>query len=184
MRLCVYVDSTIADQDYITLRTKEVEGSPANIARAETVLDIPIDRLVAEVNALDGERFKAQEAELLDWKLMKTIDDSNVVVYSGHKTQFPVTNRELCYLRTMHKLDGGKILLCGVSINDMDVPTLDGRVRAVVLACWLFDPQDANKTHVTRCIQLDPKGSVPGFLINLQQKKAATAIDILKNAVQ
>lgn len=161
-----------------------MEGNPANIACATTVLDIALDRLLAEVSGVDGEHFKAQEAELLDWKVMKTIDDSNVVVYSGHKAQFPVTNRELCYLRTVHKLDDGRVLVCGVSINDKDVPTVDGRVRASVLACWLFASQDANKTHVTRCIQLDPKGSVPGFLVNLQQKKAATAIDILKKAAQ
>ena len=52
--------------------------------------------------------------------------------------------------------------------------------RAVVLACWVFAPQEGGKTHVTRCIQLDPKGSVPGFLINAQQAKAAVAVNTLK----
>jgi hypothetical protein len=162
------------------LTTKVIEGSPANISRAETVLDIALERLLAEVTSSDGERFKAQEDDLLDWKVVKTISDNQSIIYSGHKVPFPVTNRELCYLRTIHKLEDGRVLVCGNSINDKDVASVDGRVRAVVLACWLFTPQDATKTHVTRCIQLDPKGSVPTFLINAHQAKSAIAINTLK----
>lgn len=164
----------------IDLKTKEIAGSPANIARAEAVVEIPVEALVKEIAGTDGAHFRAQEEELLDWKVVKTVDETNHVIYSGHKTPFPVTDRELCYLRTQHKLDGGAVLMVGVSINDKDVPTAEGRVRAVVLACWLFKPQEDGKTHVTRCIQLDPKGSVPSFLINAQQAKAAIAINVLK----
>ena len=164
----------------VELRTKEIQGSPANIARAEGVLELPVDKLLPQVASVDGEHFKAQDDELLDWKVLKTIDDANAIVYSGHKCPFPVTNRELLYVRTVHKLDDGRTLVVGASINDKDQNVVDGRVRAVVLACWLFAPQDGGKTHVTRVIQLDPKGSVPGFLINAQQAKAATAISILQ----
>lgn len=163
----------------IELTSKSLEGSPADISRATAVMDIPIDKLLAEVSSTDGARFMSQEDDLLDWKVTSTIDEHNVVVYSGHKVQFPVTNRELCYLRTIHKMEGGKVLVCGTSINDANVPNVDGRVRAVVLACWYFEPEESGKTRITRCIQLDPKGSVPTFLINAHKEKAAKSLDAL-----
>lgn len=165
----------------VTLKTKEIEGSPANIARAEAVLDISVDKLVAEVTSQDGARFKAQDEDTLEWKCATVIDDNNQIIYSGHKTPFPVTNRELFYLRTKHVLPDGRTLIVGASINDPAQAPVDGRIRAVVLACWLFAPQ-GDSTHVTRCIQLDPKGSIPGFLINAQQAKAAVAVDHLTKA--
>lgn len=144
-------------------------------------MDIPVARLVAETSGTDGEYYKSQEEDILAWKVIKTIDEKNHIIYTGHKTPFPVTDRELCFLRTTHTLEDGRTLVCAVSINS-DVATEDKRVRAVVLAGWLFRPDGDSKTHVTRLIQLDPKGNVPGFLINAQQAKAATAINILKTA--
>lgn len=169
----------------VELLLKTVEGSPAKISRAEGEIAFGLDKIMEVAESTDSAKWLAHEADLADWQVVNTVDEAArvFVVYSAHKTPFPVTHRELLYVRKTHRFPDGRIMIVGKSINDPQQMAREGRVRAVVLAGWLFTPIDENKTRVVRIIQLDPKGNIPAFLINTHNEKTARAIPLLASQI-
>jgi hypothetical protein len=108
------------------------------------------------------------DEELLEWKVVKSINDNTVVLYTGHSTPIGVTNRETLVVRGWDE-ENGTIYIYSVSVNDPEVPSVDGRVRSVVhVGGWIIEPvEDGSKCNVTRVFQLDPKGSIPSFVVNM-----------------
>mmetsp|Transcript_128547 Transcript_128547/g.181333 ORF Transcript_128547/g.181333 Transcript_128547/m.181333 type:complete len:112 (+) Transcript_128547:358-693(+) len=67
------------------------------------------------------------------------------------------------------KLDGGKILLVGGSIEHPKYPAKDSPVRCdIVLWSWYIVPseKDSNVSDVTYMVFVDPKGWIPNAITN------------------
>lgn len=68
----------------------------------------------------------------------------------------------------------GSILVAGASIEHPGVPAAKGRVRAQIdITGFLLEPVagDANKCKFTHVGKMDPKGNVPGMMVNKMIKK-------------
>jgi hypothetical protein len=136
-------------------------------ARASGIVNAPAKAIFAACFFTTKEAAQKTDNELLDWKIVKTINDNTVVLYTGHSTPIGVTNRENLNVRGWDE-ENGTIYVYTQSINDPEVPTVDGRVRSVVhVSGWIIEPlEDGSKCKVTRVMQLDPKGSIPSFVVN------------------
>lgn len=108
------------------------------------------------------------------------------VLYTGHKTPFPMSHRENLFFRFTQDADGGAKKLIQQSVNDPDVPIEQDRVRSVmVIAGWLLEPiEDGKKTKVSRLLQLDPKGSVPTMVVNMYIAKVGDSIVRLRSLLK
>lgn len=169
----------------VELLLKTMGDSPAKISRAEGVIELPMGQLLKVIDSTDPESWKAQEDDLADWKIVKKLaGEEHYLVYSAHKTPYPISHRELLYVRSRHVLEDGRVMIVGSSVNDKEQPVQESRVRAAVLACWVMKAIDANKTNVIRMIQLDPKGNIPSFLVNTHNAKTAKALGVITEAAK
>eukprot|EP00029_Vermamoeba_vermiformis_P001275 TRINITY_DN11446_c0_g1_i1.p1 TRINITY_DN11446_c0_g1~~TRINITY_DN11446_c0_g1_i1.p1 ORF type:complete len:231 (-),score=50.06 TRINITY_DN11446_c0_g1_i1:28-720(-) len=129
------------------------------------------------------------EQDLMEFKELQRIDENTTIEYSAFKSpSFPVSDREFTYVRhTVKNFDGkGGIVILMYSINYKDQPVIEKRVRGSLVVTGLVMQGvegDANKTQFTRIFQLDPKGSIPTFVVNAVAKKAGDVVVNLRKAM-
>jgi hypothetical protein len=100
------------------------------------------------------------------------------VLYTGHKTPYPMSHRENLFFRFTDESVAGTKKLVQKSVNDEAVPIEQDRVRSVMMiAGWLLESiEEGKKTRITRLLQLDPKGNVPTFVVNMYIAKVGDSI--------
>ena len=99
---------------------------------------------------------------------------------------FMVDPRDTLIVMAFRTEANGAILIAGSSIEHKDVPEVKGRVRAQVdIMGYLLEPVagDANKCKFTYLGKMDPKGSVPGMVINKQIRKQGENMEKLDKLV-
>lgn len=127
------------------------------------------------------EQMKKSDDEILAWGLEKEISNDLQIVYSAHHAPFPVSSRELVYLRHSMTLEDGTFVVSATSINVPDMPVREKRVRAAIHSSgWVIEPIDENSCRAIRVLQLDPKGSIPMAIVNGYKKKTGLAVQKLR----
>ena len=101
------------------------------------------------------------------------------MVYTAYDTPFGVTNREMLVARVIRKKDN-KTYALTASVNDVNTPVKEGRVRAVILSVWCLEAELEGQTTVTRILQLDPKGNIPTFVVNSYKTKPADGMALIR----
>jgi len=173
----------------IKIFSKTNEGSSATITKTIGIINATQKEILNILKDVDLKTAQKYEEDMLDFKIIKEIEkDKMWLFYTAFKATFPVTNREFTNVRTYIEDDGsGKSLLYGFSVNYKDQPIIDGRVRAAVLIFgWIMEPipNEPGKTKLTRIAQLDPKGNIPLFVVNLFIAKTGNIIASIKNFVE
>lgn len=165
----------ISDEDGVLLEEKEISGSSTTCIRARMILHhIDFEKMFQEqYNPTFEQRVKVYD-ELLAHKNVKEIKENLVVGHSHYKAPFSVTNRDFLALRTYQICVDDSHLIAIQSINDEEIPFEDRFVRGVS-NCGIFLVPNYNDKDSVLCItvdHVDPKGSVPSFVINMYKKKA------------
>lgn len=72
----------------------------------------------------------------------------------------------------------GVVKLINQSVNDPNFPSEENRVRCVIgIAGFLLESiDDGKRTRLSRLLQLDPKGSVPTMVVNMNVAKVGDSI--------
>merc|ERR1712232_1385016 len=124
------------------------------------------------------EERKKISPEIIEHEVIRIVDEDTktYLSYSQFSTPMGVSNRDFLTLRSQIELENGSTLIVSQSVNYKDTPFKPSVIRGVTRNGRLFVPQPNGDVLVTLVDHVDPKGSVPAFVINLFKKKAAEAI--------
>eukprot|EP01091_Cochliopodium_minus_P005324 TRINITY_DN15274_c0_g1_i1.p1 TRINITY_DN15274_c0_g1~~TRINITY_DN15274_c0_g1_i1.p1 ORF type:complete len:228 (-),score=51.10 TRINITY_DN15274_c0_g1_i1:127-810(-) len=116
------------------------------------------------------------DKELVDLKLVKTINETTEVTQSRISAPYPVSHREFVDARCFSKESDGTIIFMTNSIN-CDIPQSSGCVRATNMSGMIMRPiQGQNAIHLTFVGKVNPRGWVPGMVVNMFKTKFADRI--------
>jgi len=150
-------------------------------ARATGIFDATPEKLVGLAVSKNLDEAKRLEADALVYDLIKSVPGNIEVVYTAQNLPFPLSSREALHCRIAKTETNGAINVASTSINDPNVKIGEGRVRSVIIISgWSFLPIEGGKTKVTRLVQLDPKGSIPTFVVNAYISKVGTSLANLR----
>lgn len=101
-------------------------------------------------------------------------DKGEWLSYEAYDLVWPVSNRDYVFRQTMKKSmhkDKNRTIVKVKSIEHPDYPKQSGRVRGSLPTCiFTLDEVSEKETRLEIVVQVDPGGSIPGFVKNLIQK--------------
>ncbi|XP_034290897.1 START domain-containing protein 10-like isoform X3 [Pantherophis guttatus] len=123
---------------------------------AETVFDV----------LHDTEYRKKWDLNVIETHEIARLSDNADVGYYSWKCPKPLKNRDVVTLRSWRVLDKSYVIL-NFSVKHQKYPPRKDLVRAVsLLAGYLVQPTGPNSCCLTYLAQVDPKGSLPKWVVN------------------
>lgn len=157
----------------VTTDSKNDGSSAVECVRARKRLNASPKAVFDLVSTHDLKVRQSWDADVLDFKFLKDLDNGISIVYAIHNTPFPVTKRDLLLAVTHEQLADGKYLAFSTSIN-YAVNQDPNYVRAALyVSAWIIEPVEGNPdaADVIRVVQVDPKGMIPAFVVNANKAK-------------
>lgn len=172
----------------LRLWEKIVDESAIHCVRASLTMPFPPHVVRASLASRDVNEIKQWDPDCLEIKVQE-IDTNLEVMVQTFWAPFPLQNREFLVIRyfsTTPSEDGEIINVVGCSINWKSFPLSDSMVRAILpVGGWQITPIRGNENQclVSRVLQVNPKGLIPAFIVNMFKHKAALAMASLKECL-
>ncbi|XP_051973493.1 stAR-related lipid transfer protein 13-like isoform X2 [Xyrauchen texanus] len=173
---------TRSNIDNSELSFKKVgDGTPLRRWRVSAEVEAPpsvvLNRILRERHLWDS--------NLLQWKVLETLDKQTEVYKYVLNTMAPHPSRDFVVLRTWRTdMPKGGCVLVSVSIDHEDSPQL-GRVRGVVLESqYLLEPCGSGKSRLTHICRVDLKGKSPEWYNKAFGHLCATEAANIRNSFQ
>lgn len=149
--------------------SRKMESSGLYAFRGEAIVDVHISKLVTLQK--DESLGKEWVDMMVFSKKIKEIDANTTIIHQGYDIAWPVDDRDYVFRKEL-QYDASKkqvtVLLSSVEVAE--VPPQKGYVRAFgERTFWLFEAQANGKTKIIVEVVTDPKGSMPGWLVNSVQ---------------
>jgi hypothetical protein len=155
-----------------TTQSQDVPGE-IRMFRGTTTMAYGVDAIAFAVSD-PGARMKWVERMAEDRLIEGTIEDGEWLSYEAYDLVWPVSNRDYVFRQTLEKTlheDKNRTVVRVTSIDHPDFPVTADRVRGSLPTCvFTLDEVSENETHLEVVVQVDPGGSLPGFVKNLIQK--------------
>ncbi len=159
----------VRDSDGVKIYTKAIPGSPVFGLRADGIIDAPVERVAMVM--LNHDRAKEWVDRLVDEHVVKHAGPFEYEEYNHFKLPFPFSDRD--YLtRVVMRVDPAatSLSLDSASVDDPDGPVADA-VRGQIQSAYLLTPLEGKaKTRLQVLYLMDPKGSVPTWIVNIFEK--------------
>jgi hypothetical protein len=166
------------EEDGIRMYRHDVAGSSIVALRGEGFIEAPITR-VASVLA-DRKRSTEWIDRLVKTKLLREISETESIEWDHIKTPTPLKDRDFVF-KTIISTDPAKkkVIFSYYSVTDPLAPETDDYVRGSFkagkfeLTMATRTNKDGSKTRgtiVNAEVEVDPRGSVPKFIVNMVQK--------------
>ncbi|XP_051539365.1 stAR-related lipid transfer protein 13-like isoform X3 [Myxocyprinus asiaticus] len=173
---------TRPDIDNTELSFKKVaDGTPLRRWRVSAEVEAPpsvvLNRILRERHLWDN--------NLLQWKVLETLDKQTEVYQYVHNSMAPHPSRDFVVLRTWRTdMPKGVCVLISVSIDHEDSLQLGG-VRGVVLESqYLLEPCGSGKSRLTHICRVDLKGKSPEWYNKAFGHLCATEAANIRNSFQ
>ena len=141
--------------------------------RGTTTLAYPIDKIALAL-CEPSARLKWVERMAIDQVFEGSIEEGEWLSYEGYDLVWPVSNRDYVFRQTLEKTvheDRNRRVVRVTSIEHPDYPITPERVRGDLPTCtFTLDEVKENETQLEVVVQVDPGGSLPGFVKNMIQK--------------
>lgn len=166
------------EEDGIRMFRRDVPGSDVVALRGEGFIAAPISRVASVL--VDRKRSTEWIDRLVKTKLLRQISDTESVEWDHIKTPTPLKDRDFVF-KTSITTDVTKkrVTFSYTSVTDPLAPETDDYVRGTFrggkFELTMASRKNADGT-VTRGtivnaeVEVDPKGSVPKFIVNMVQK--------------
>lgn len=117
---------------------------------------------------LDPENYINWQYNTTNARLIKTINESEIIYYTEVAAPWPVSNRDLVVHLKISQDEKTKILtVSGKSVADF-IPTKEQLVRIpLAISSWKVTPISESQLAVEYTMDLDPGGSVPAWMANM-----------------
>jgi hypothetical protein len=176
---------TVRSEKGIVVSKKDVPGSSLLAFRGEGDIDAPI--LAVGSVLIDETQTKEWVDSVAEVRVLRRISDLEQVTYVHIATPFVMSDRE-SVMRARVTVDAAarSLVLRAVSVDDPLAPRT-GLVRVQVDESFfsLTSLDGGKKTHVVAEIHADPRGNVPGWIVNTFQKSwGFNTIDNLRKQVR
>jgi START domain len=159
------------DQDSIKVYSCKAEGSSFRAIRATFSLRTSRDRLVHFI--LDIDSYKNWQYNTMESRVLKKVNDTQLVYYTEIAAPWPVSNRDM--IVDMEIADDpatGETSIIGRSKPDF-IPEVKGLVRVPIsYSKWTIRRGDAGTLNIDYYIEIDPGGSVPAWIMNMVAAQA------------
>ena len=154
------------DRDSIRVYTCHNEGSKFKLIKAEFTVEASMSQLVAIF--LDAEFYTQWQYNTIKAKLVKKINDHEIIYYSEIAAPWPVSNRDMVsQLKVEQDARTKEVVITAKGIPDY-LPAKKGIVRVPMSQSkWTINKAGPNKLKVAYVIQIDPGGAVPAWMVNL-----------------
>jgi START domain-containing protein len=161
---------TVRSEKGIIVSKKDVPGSSLMAFRGEGDIDAPI--LAVGSVLIDDTQTKEWVDNVVEVRVLRRISDVEQVTYLHIATPFVMSDRD-SVMRAQVTVDAASksLVLRAVSVDDPLAPKT-GRVRVQVDASsfTLTSVDGGKRTHVVAEVHCDPRGNVPGWVVNTFQK--------------
>ena len=141
--------------------------------RGTTTLAYGIDE-IAEAIAIPKARMKWVERMSEDILIEGHPNQGKWLSYEAYDLVWPVSNRDYVFEQTLEKSvheKKNKTVVKVTSITHADYPEKPDRVRGLLPTCvFTLNQVNETETHLDVMVQVDPGGSIPGFIKNMIQK--------------
>ena len=143
-----------------------------------------IPRSVEEIAAfiLDNSKKKSWDGMCIESRNVKVFNETFKIVYERFSAPWPVSHRDFVFASRKFERPDGAILV-GKSI-DAGVPEERGVVRGEVITSGFYLKRiDQNTTEMTYLVAVDPKGSLPGFVVNKLGKNQCANVNKIRHVI-
>jgi hypothetical protein len=152
--------------------SKDIPGE-IRMFRGNTTLGYGIDE-IAKAVCDPAARMKWVERIAEDILIAGKPDEGKWLSYEAYDLVWPVSNRDYVFQQTLEKSlhqKKNRTIVKVSSIEHPDYPEKPDRVRGVLPTCvFALDEISEKETHLEVMVQVDPGGSIPGFIKNMIQK--------------
>jgi hypothetical protein len=155
----------------ISVSRADIPGSPIVAFQAETVLDAPIEKVVAVIQ--DNPRRPEWTPNLAEARVLEKFSDTEWIEYWHLDTPIVISDREaVVRIRTEFDRTRRRLLVHSHSIEGHPAAPKTGRVRLNVVRgnYWLWPTDDGRHTHFVYQAQTALGGSVPAGLTRSFEK--------------
>jgi len=162
---------------------RTVEGSSIKGLKALGSIKAPPKAVFDLLTDTSTKNRQVWDEGLLEYKVVNVLSENVLITKTVYSAPFPVHNRDFLQVRTSRfDPSTGSYFVIHSSINYSAEPVSKGCVRAFSLSCYAIRPKVDNPEHtvLTLSAQVDPKGNVPGFVVNLGKGKGAQAIQTIR----
>eukprot|EP01103_Thecamoeba_quadrilineata_P005016 TRINITY_DN14871_c0_g1_i1.p1 TRINITY_DN14871_c0_g1~~TRINITY_DN14871_c0_g1_i1.p1 ORF type:complete len:249 (-),score=49.08 TRINITY_DN14871_c0_g1_i1:131-838(-) len=174
-------DGSVSD---VELSDLVFENNPLTFVRTRITYKISAERIFKLVQSKELEEIKLFDKDMTSMRILEDVSENLVVLFTTYEAPFPVATREFLVLRGGKKDAKGNYVSINTSIQYQDVPEEAGNVRGVLnVGGWIITPLDADSCRCTRVAQVDPKGWIPPFVVNLFKQKAAEGMVDIKRLI-
>jgi hypothetical protein len=165
-------------EDGIRMFRRDVPGSDVVALRGEGFIEAPITRVASVL--IDRKRSTEWIDRLAKTKVLREVSDTDSINWSHIKTPSPLQDRDFVF-RSVLTTDARakKVFMKYESVTDPLAPETDdfvrgqfkqGRFELTMATQTKRDGTKVKGTIVLAEVMVDPRGSVPKFIVNLVQK--------------
>jgi hypothetical protein len=152
--------------------SKDIPGE-IRMFRGTTTLAYGIDE-IANAVCYPETRMKWVERMAEDILIAGNPDEGKWLSYEAYDLAWPVSNRDYVFKQTLEKSlhqQKNRTIIKVASIEHPDYPVKSNLVRGVLPTCvFTLNEVSEKETHLEVMVQVDPGGSIPGFIKNIIQK--------------
>eukprot|EP01103_Thecamoeba_quadrilineata_P001207 TRINITY_DN11071_c0_g1_i1.p1 TRINITY_DN11071_c0_g1~~TRINITY_DN11071_c0_g1_i1.p1 ORF type:complete len:238 (+),score=54.61 TRINITY_DN11071_c0_g1_i1:44-757(+) len=164
-----------------------IENNALSFVRARTTLSTSAEALFKLVQANSLDDIKQFDRDMSTLKLIEEIQTSPLVkvFYITYNAPMGVATREFLIAHGGKKDEKGNYISLSTSIEYKDTPVESGNVRGNLhVGGWIITPIDEKSCRCSRLAQVNPKGWIPPFVVNMVKHKAAEGLVDIRQLVR
>jgi hypothetical protein len=175
----------LATTNGVLIEEKSIDNSEVTLIRTSYMLqNVNLDKLIKHIHNPTHEERKLVYTKLKDHHTLQTFDEHMVVAKSQFNTPYPVVDREFVALRSKKLLYSGQYLISIRSIHRPDQLLTADHVRGTSNSNIYVSPQENNTVKIVSVDHVDPKGWLPGYLVNSFKETAGEWLNNLEHVCQ
>ncbi|WP_044557541.1 START domain-containing protein [Halobacteriovorax marinus] len=138
--------------------------------RAEAILEAPLENILATLRDVEGTISWAPN--MIEKSTLKEISDVKAITYSNNDLPWPAADRDMIQMNEL-RLDKEKkeLIVDTYSVDYENYPVPKDVVRAHMTFGTLAFKRAQNNSSVQMTLLVDPRGSLPIWLVNMLQKR-------------
>lgn len=145
-------------------------NSPIYMIRGTCVVDAPTSAVAHFIHEVEHSAPVA-DTMYIEGRRLEEIHRHKMVYYAAYKVAWPLSSRDFCYSCSDWFRDDGVAILAANSMPHRDAPDPIGKyVRGRILTSGYVlrpSPDDPYSCSVTYMVQVDPRGSIPTWAVNM-----------------
>lgn len=155
------------DQDSIKVFTCHSSESRFKTIKATFTVDATYADL--EKTLLDITHYTEWQYNTVEAKILKTINDREIIYYTQISAPWPVSNRDMIvHFKTQQQQPGAKDKIIITNGEPDFIPHKPDLVRVPSSkATWIIKELGKERLSIIYSIEIDPGGSVPAWMVNM-----------------